>query len=107
MITLRCLSAVTLLVITSSLPAHADVRLPKIFSSHMVLQRGLAAPVWGWAIPGEEVTVEFAGSKQTVTADQKGRWQVRLAPQEANENGQTLAAAGGNRIELTDVLVGD
>ena len=99
--------AVAFLVVASSLSARADVRLPKIFSSHMVLQRGLAAPVWGSAAAGEEVTVEFAGSKQTATADAKGRWEVRLAPQEANEKGQTLTIAGKNRIELTDVLVGD
>lgn len=31
---------------------RADVRLPKVFASHMVLQRDAAAPVWGWAADG-------------------------------------------------------
>lgn len=106
--TVRCFRfAVAFLVATMSLTTRADVRLPRVFTSHMVLQRGLAAPVWGWADSGEEVTVEFAGSKQSATADQHGRWQVRLAPQEANEKGQALTVAGKNRIELIDVLVGD
>ena len=37
--------------------ASADLRLPKLFSDHMILQRVLAAPVWGWASPGAKVTV--------------------------------------------------
>ena len=52
--------------------ASANVRLPKIFSSHMLLQRGLEAPVWGWADAGEEVTVQFAGQSKVATADANG-----------------------------------
>ena len=37
--------------------AAADVRLPAVFSDHMVLQREAPVPVWGWANPGEKVTV--------------------------------------------------
>ena len=42
-------------------PAHADVRLPKLFASHMVLQRNKPIPVWGWADAGEKVTVALKG----------------------------------------------
>ena len=42
---------------------NADVRLPAIFSDHMVLQRESAVPVWGWADPGEKVTVSFSGHR--------------------------------------------
>ena len=48
--------------------ARADVKLPAIFSDHMVLQRGAVAPVWGWADTGEKVTVQFAGQSKTATA---------------------------------------
>jgi sialate O-acetylesterase len=41
--------------------AAAEVELPKIFSDNMVLQRDMQVAVWGWATPGEVVTVEFAG----------------------------------------------
>ena len=51
----RC---VTLLAVcAASSAAMANVRLPRIFSNHMLLQRGLEAPVWGWAEAGEEVSV--------------------------------------------------
>ena len=37
--------------------ADAEVRLPALFCDHMVLQRDVNVPVWGWANAGEEVTV--------------------------------------------------
>ena len=47
----------------------AELKLPGFFTDHMVLQREMAAPVWGWANPGEEITVSFAGQKKTAKAD--------------------------------------
>jgi hypothetical protein len=77
----RC---VTLLAVcAASSVASANVRLPKIFSDHMLLQRGLEAPVWGWADAGEDVSVQFAGQTKTATADATGSgWFVwpRLKP---------------------------
>ena len=52
------------------------LNLPHIFSDNMVLQRDLPIKVWGWADPGQEVAVSFAGQKQTTKADAAGKWQV-------------------------------
>ncbi len=101
----RC---VTLLAVcAASSVASADVRLPKIFSNHMLLQRGLKAPVWGWADAGEEVSVQFAGQTKTTIADTDGNWSVRLASLEASGEGRTLIVKGKNTVTLNDVLVGD
>lgn len=93
-------------VLVSSL-AVADVSLPKIFGNGMVLQRGLAAPVWGWAEAGEEVTVQFGDQKKTATADSEGAWSVRLDSQKENAREQTLTVSGKNKVEFSDVLIGD
>ena len=87
--------------------ASANVRLPKIFSNHMLLQRGLEAPVWGWADAGEEVTVQFAGQSKAATADANGKWMVRLASMEASSESRVLVVKGKNTITLSDVLVCD
>jgi sialate O-acetylesterase len=84
--------------------ASAAVKLPSIFTDHMVLQRDKAVPVWGKAAPGEEVVVEFAGQKKTTTADAAGKWQVKLDPLSANAEPQVLKA--GN-VAVQDVLVGE
>ncbi len=87
--------------------ALADVRLPHVFSDHMVLQRDIAAPVWGWAMPGEGVTVRFGDQQVETKADAKGKWAVKLQPEQANARGQTLEVAGDNKLAFKDVLVGD
>ncbi len=84
----------------------ADVRLPSVFGSHMVLQRGTAVPVWGWADPGEKVTVSFRDQTKTTTADDAGNWMVKLDSLSVGEPG-SLTVSAGNTIELTDVLVGE
>lgn len=91
--------------------ARADVKVPSIFSSHMVLQQNQKNKVWGKAEPGEKVTVTIGGMAarpaKTTTADGAGNWSVLLDPMPANEHPSTLTIAGENTITLTDVLVGE
>jgi sialate O-acetylesterase len=83
---------------------QAEVKLSKVFTPHMVLQRGMAVPIWGTAAPGEKVSVEFAGKTKSATADDKGAWLVKLDALDASAEPRTLSI-GGQKI--TDVLVGD
>lgn len=85
---------------------RADVRLPAIFSDHMVLERDVPVPVWGWAAPGESVTVSIAGQTQTTTADNAGYWKIKLHEMSA-ANSLTLTVSGHNTIVVRDVLVGE
>ncbi len=75
---------------------HAAVRLPKIFSDHMVLQRDQPVAVWGWADPGEKVAVKFGGQNLSTVAARDGAWSVRLSPLPANSTPQDLVVAGNN-----------
>ena len=84
----------------------AEVQLPRLFSSHMVLQRDRPIHIWGWSEPAEKVTVTLNGATQTATGDKDGSWGVYLPPQPAG-GPFSLAVAGSNRISLEDVLVGD
>ena len=87
--------------------AHAAVRLPHVFTNHAVLQRNAIIPVWGWATPGQRITVRFAGQQRMVIADSRGQWMVHLSPLPADAHGRTMVIIGGNRVEIHDVLVGD
>jgi sialate O-acetylesterase len=87
--------------------ALADVRLPRIFGSDMVLQRDVPLPVWGWADNGEKVTVSVDGGAATeATANDKGEWMVKLAAIPAG-GPHKLTIAGKNAIELSNVLAGE
>ena len=91
-----------------SAPARADVKLPAIFGDHMVLQRDQKDRVWGWADPGEEVTVTVTPHDQskTATAGADGKWQVTLDPL-ATGGPYTVTVKGKNTITFNDVLVGE
>ncbi|MBI3878756.1 MAG: sialate O-acetylesterase [Verrucomicrobia bacterium] len=95
-----------LAALLAAVSARADVRLPNLFTDHMVLQQGLKAPVWGWADDGEKVTVEFKGQKISTVA-KGGRWQVALAKLKADAKPATLKVSGKNSVEVKDVVVGE
>jgi sialate O-acetylesterase len=82
-----------------------ECRLAGCFGDSMVLQRDKPVPVWGWADPGAEVTVEFGGQKVSARADAHGKWIVRLTPMKASAKGTELVV--GKKIRLKNVVVGD
>lgn len=86
---------------------QAEVKLPALFADHMVLQRQMPLVFWGWASPGEKVSVEFAGSKAESAADASGSWKVGLPALEASAEGRPLTVTGSNTITVQDVLVGE
>ena len=103
-----CATIVSLSILASSaLSARAEVKLPKVIGSHMVLQRDRALPVWGWADSGEEVTVKLDQATATATADAQGDWKVVLPAMKADGKAHTMTVSGKNKIELDDILIGD
>jgi len=110
---------------------RADVRLPAIFSDHMVLQADVPAMVWGWADPGENITVFVDDQTKSTTADAKGDWSVKLdiikgrrardeirrhyqageifngTNQISAEVPRSLTVKGRNTLTIQDVLIGD
>jgi sialate O-acetylesterase len=87
-------------------PARADVRLPAVIGDNMVLQQGMATPVWGWADAGEQVTVSFLGKSKTAQPDASGKWLVKLDAAPAG-GPHAMTIRGKNQIELKNVLVGE
>ncbi len=88
------------------LPVCADVRLPAQFGDHMVLQRNVVLPIWGWAAPGEPVTVRLAGKTQRAVTDPTGVWRVSLPKLRAG-GPYTLTVKGHSTVTCADVLIGE
>ena len=95
-----------LFLLFNSTALLANVKPAALFGNHMVLQKGMSVPVWGWAEPGEQVTVTIAGQTQTATAGD-GKWMVRLADLKASADPIEMTITGKNTIKITDVLVGE
>ena len=101
-----CCFALMVLVTACAAYALADVKLPPVISSHMVLERDTSVPIWGTASPGEKVGVKFRGQEKSAVADATGKWRVTLEPL-AVGGPDTLTITGRNTLTLVDVLVGE
>ena len=95
------------LALFSSL-ASADVRMPALFSDHMVIQRDTDAPIWGWADPGEELKITCSWSDACVEtkAGADGRWMTKIATPRAGGPHQ-ITVQGKNRIPIRNVFSGE
>ncbi|GAB2943517.1 sialate O-acetylesterase [Hymenobacter coalescens] len=92
-----------------SLRAQATITLPKLLADHLVLQQKTTVALWGWAAPGEQVTVRASWRQQPVqtTADAQGDWLVRVPTAKAG-GPYTLTFEGlQNKLTVQDVLLGE
>lgn len=106
---MRWTRSLLLALLASSIPTttFADVRLPAVIGSNMVLQQGKPLTFWGWSNPDEEVTVELDGQKQSTKGDAAGRWTVKFEPLKEAGKSVEMTVTGKNTLKLTNILVGE
>jgi sialate O-acetylesterase len=87
---------------------YADVTLPALLADNMVLQQKTTVSLWGWAAPGEAVTVTASWQKTSAktTADAQGNWLVRVPTAKAG-GPYTIAIKGKNKLIINNVLLGE
>lgn len=83
-----------------------QVRLPKLISDGVVLQRETKIPVWGWASANEKITIKFNKKNFKTTASNEGTWEIKLPKMKAG-GPYTMTIFGKNSIEIKDILIGD
>ena len=88
-------------------PAKTGLRLNSLFCDHMVLQQQTKNTIWGWASPGEKVTVEASwGTSASTQTDAAGKWKVLLDTPSFG-TGFSIKVVGSKTIELKDVAIGE
>ncbi|WP_239692018.1 sialate O-acetylesterase [Hymenobacter coccineus] len=87
-------------------PALAQVRLPRLVSNGMVLQRDAPVRIWGWAKPGEAVSVAFQSKTYRATTGTDGQWRVQLPATKAG-GPYELKIDASNHLVVKDILLGD
>ncbi|TDD99519.1 sialate O-acetylesterase [Flavobacterium cellulosilyticum] len=99
---------VLLLVLISvqSFTLLAQIKLPKLISNGLVLQRNEKIKIWGWAAPKEQIKLEFKSKTYTTSADVKGNWSILLPAQKAG-GPYEMTLKASNQITLKDILFGD
>lgn len=96
------------LMVCAAMALRAEVKLPSVFGDHMVLQRETAAAVWGWADPGEKITVTGSwGASAAAVAGADGTWRVELKTPAAGGPFTVTVQGEKGTVELKDVLSGE
>lgn len=105
--TMKRIVSTAFLLFTLLTSVRAEVKLPVIFSDHMVLQRGEPVAIWGTAAPSESVKVTFGNQTLETQAGADGKWKVTLAAMKEEAKPADLVIAGKNTLTIKDVLVGE
>ena len=92
-----------------NVPAISDgLSVSNVFQTNMVLQRDKPIHIWGWAEPGEQVTVTFAGEETSTQAGKDRAWKASLSAVPAHSSPQQLTVRGlSTTLVLDNILVGD
>lgn len=90
-------------------PAIGDgLCVNNLFQSNMVIQRDRPVAVWGWAAPGEEIQVSFAGQSQNTKTDENRQWRVTFTAMDANATPQSMTVKGASKtLTIENILIGD
>lgn len=108
----------SIMLFSASLLTRAEVKLPSLIADDMVMQQKSDVRLWGWATPGEKVSVKSSwGATASATADKDGRWLTKIHTPEASYQEQTLTigsqeqgkkkSQAGNGEVTMRVLIGE
>jgi sialate O-acetylesterase len=86
--------------------SYSQVRLPKLISDGMVLQRETNVKIWGWASADEKIVIQFIGSTYHTSANSNGEWEVMLPELKAG-GPYVMQINASNSTTINDILVGD
>lgn len=84
----------------------SQLRLPRLISDGMVLQRDTELKIWGWAGTGETVVVEFLGKTYRTETRADGKWEVMLEKLQAG-GPYSMKIKASTSITLKNILIGD
>ncbi len=85
----------------------AEIKIPNIFSSNMVIQQEKPILIWGTTNPGEQVTIHLKNIEKSVVADTSGKWKLEFPSQKASFDPFSITIKGENTITLDNVVVGE
>lgn len=84
----------------------SQIKLPRLISDGVVLQRNEKVKIWGWASPNEKIKMTFNTKTYLTKADKNGNWKIILPPQKAGGPFE-MDFIGNNKIKIKDILFGD
>lgn len=101
--------AALLLILLATLDLKAQLRLPVVFDDHMVIQQQTTIPIWGWAHPSQNVTINVSWDTTTIRtkSDNGTFWKTTMKTPAAGGPHTITIKAGNDERTLEDVLSGE
>lgn len=99
--------SIVLLLLASSCSLFAQMRLPKVLGSNMVLQAEKPIHVWGWTKANNAIAVTFMATEVKTLADGTGFWKLDLPAQKASFEPREMTIVGDSTIVLKNILIGE
>jgi sialate O-acetylesterase len=98
----------TLLVLLLQV-TNAQVKLPAIVSSNMVLQRNTTVKIWGWAAANEKISIKTSWLKAAINvqADANGNWMIDAKTTDSKEPQTISLKSNTSDIKLENILFGE
>lgn len=97
---------VVFLMSIHSMVIMSQIKLPKLISNGIVLQRNEKVKIWGWAAPKEQIKLLFKSKTYLDQADLEGNWTILLPAQKAG-GPYEMTLKASNEITIKDILFGD
>ncbi len=94
------------LFITST---YAEVKLPAIVSSNMVLQRNTTIVLWGWADADEKIAIKtsWLDSPFKIQANKEGNWRIEVKTNNSKQSQSIIIKSKASNITLENILFGE
>jgi sialate O-acetylesterase len=92
-----------------SVKSFAQLRLPSVISSGMVLQQNDSVTFWGWGYNGQQVGITGSWDNSTTTGvvSNIGKWSFKIKTPAAGGPYSVRINSGANEIILNDVMIGE
>jgi sialate O-acetylesterase len=99
----------TVFLFFSNSITFAKIKLPSIIASNMVLQRNTTVKIWGWATPGEKITLtgSWISEPLKVTTPENGRWAIAVQTNLSKEPQTIQLKSNQSNINLDNILFGE
>lgn len=98
------------LIWISTAAAFGQVKLPRLISDNMVLQRDAKVNIWGWAAAREKISLHFMGHTYTTTTGSDStaptRWIITLPVMKAG-GPYDMEIEASNHLVIKNILIGD
>ena len=97
---------ILLVALIVSFSLYSQIKLPRLISDGMILQRDINVNIWGWASPKEKVVLNFNNKTYTAITANDGKWMIVLPSQKAG-GPYIMTLKASNTIIIKNILFGD